>query len=390
MSQFSKTHRFLRSRISLFLAIGASVSLAACSDSDSTSVDHKTTIIQQDVVDQNTVDTSAKESATVILPSTRFDLSHWKLTLPTANNNEGKVDGVSVKELQSFSDENYFYIDELGHLVFTSPNNGGTTENSSNTRSELRYMSNVANSSVKSGDPSNNFALASHPDAGSFASVGGKMEVTMHVDHAPLNSNKPNGLSSYSAVIGQIHATKDKVSNPHGEGYGNEPLKIFYKKWPNHKTGSIYWNYERNLEKENPDRNDISYLVWGKSKTDATDPGEQGVALGEDFSYTVNVYKDTMYLTFESPRLGTVKHEINLADNTDANGKVDAKDNPSGYKNAANYFKAGVYNQCRGSLKKGETLAPCGGTGDWETDKANGDYAQVSFSRLVVTEADPQ
>ena len=326
-----------------------------------------------------------------LTPANHFDMTHWKLTLPSDADLDGKVDGVSTKELQDYIHHDFFYVDELGHLVFTSPNKGGTTKNSHNTRSELRYMSRGQDYSIKSShDPRNNFALASHPNAGEFASIGGKMEVTMHVDHAPRNSNKPNQSSSYAAVIGQIHAIKYKEIPVEGFGYGNEPLKIMYKKWPHHKTGSIYWNYERNLEKANPDRRDLSYVVWGNSRKNSQDPGEQGIALGEDFSYTVNVYQDTMYLTFENKRLGTVKHEINLANNVDANGKVDTKDNPQGYIGDGNYFKAGVYNQCRAVPKKGESKGRCPGTGDWAIDQANGDYAQVSFSKLIVTDAEPQ
>ena len=322
-------------------------------------------------------------------PGTRFDLSHWKLTLPYDEDGDGKVDGISTANLQDFSHGDFFYLDEQGHMVFTAPNKGATTANSKNTRSELRQMLRGSDKSIKTSDPRNNFSLASHTNAADFASIGGKMEATLHVDHAPLNSRRPRDSSSYAAVIGQIHGLKYKTGE-NSLGYGNEPLKIFYKKWPGHETGSVYWNYERNLERGDPDRKDISYQVWGNSKRDPSDPGDQGIALGEDFSYTVNVYEDTMYLVFESQRLGTVRHQINLANNIDANGKVDEKDSANGYAEEAHYFKAGVYNQCRAAPKEGEAQGRCGGTGDWAIDKANGDYAQVSFSRLVISEADPR
>ena len=119
------------------------------------------------------------------IPATQFDLSHWKLTLPTDSDLDGKVDGVSTAELQSYSHQDFFHLDEQNHLVFTAPNKGGTTKNSHNTRSELRYMSRGNDYSIESShDPRNNFAIASHPNASEFASIGGKMEVTMHVDHA--------------------------------------------------------------------------------------------------------------------------------------------------------------------------------------------------------------
>lgn len=366
MSQYSKKNDRLLLTLSMALAVIGTLSLAGCSSNNKTT-------------------NSGKPS----VPAKRFDLSHWKLTMPTDNNADGKVDNISVAALKRFSDPDFFYVDEKGHMVFTSPNRAATTKNSKNTRSELRYMLRGGNTSLSGNGTKNNFALASRADAHRFSNIGGKMEATLHVDHVSRNSNRPNHSSSYSAVIGQIHAIKYKNTS-NGFGYGNEPLKIFYKKWPNHETGSVYWNYERNLEKDDPKRKDVSYLVWGNSKRDSTNPGQNGIALGEEFSYTVNVYNDTMYLTFESEKQGTVHHQINLANNVDANGKIDTDDNPQGYTGDGHYFKAGVYNQCRAALKKNEAEAPCQGTGDWAIDKARGDYAQVSFSRLVVTDSEPQ
>ena len=370
MTHTLNTHRRQRLKINALLILSGALSTAALAQNDATE--------------------PANNERLAKLPSAHFDMSHWKLTLPTDADLDGKVDSVKTTELQDYIHDDFFYVDDLGHLVFTAPNRGGTTKNSHNTRSELRYMSRGDDRSIKTHAPGNNFAIASHPNAAEFDAIGGKMEVTMHVDHAPLNSWEPNQSSSYAAVIGQIHAIKYKEVPIEGFGYGNEPLKIFYKKWPEHKTGSIYWNYERNLEKDNSDRKDVSYVVWGNSRKNATDPGDQGIALGEDFSYTVNVYKDTMYLTFESPRLGTVRHEINLANNVDANGEVDELDNSQGYIGDGHYFKAGVYNQCRAAPKKGKTKGRCHGTGDWSIDKPNGDYAQVSFSKLIVSDAEPQ
>jgi len=103
----------------------------------------------------------------------------------------------------------------------------------------------------------------------------------------------------------------------------------------------------------------------------------------------VNVYEDVMHLEFSTAGKPTVSYKINLADNVDANGKVDAKDNPLGYAGDSHYFKAGVYNQCSTKDQPGIWYAACPGTGVWETDKANGDYAQATFSRLVVTDAKP-
>ena len=373
LSQFKR----LKLNLSLALILGVGLCLTACSNISSVDVSSL----------QNLTSTNINNSGR--LPAAQFDLSHWKLTLPVDDDENGKADSIDVSSLQFYAHPEFFFLDEQGDMVFTAPNKGATTKNSGNTRSELRYLVNGHDRKVKSKDPFNNFVLASHLKANEYAAVGMRMEATLHIDHVPLNSNQPDNKSSYAGVIGQIHGVKLKQPGE-GFGYGNEPLKIIYKKWPEHESGSVYWNIERNLSTDNSSRKDISYPVWGKPRTDSADPGEQGVSLGEAFSYVVNVYEDTMYLTFISPRLGTVRHQINLANNIDLHGNIDLKDNPKGYAQDALYFKAGIYNQCRGTAKKNKPIARCQGTGKWETDKANGDYFQVSFSQLNVLASHPE
>ena len=354
------------------------------------SLAHSAVQAQQDQAQTNQAEPTPASSAqpSKIPPAKKFDLSHWKLTLPVDDDRDGRADGIRVAPLQSYYHPDFFYLDDQGHMVFTAPNLGGTTVNSANTRSELRYMIRGTNRKYKNRGPFNNFALASHPKADEFVSIGGRMLATLHIDHVPTRARRPNDNSAFAGVIGQIHGVR--LREPGDDyGFGNEPLKIVYKKWPHHKTGSVYWHYERNWQRGHPDRRDIAFPVWGKERTDDSDPGESGIALGEDFSYIVNVYGDTMYLTFLSERLGIVRQQVNLANNIDPNGKVDPKDRPTAYAKDAHYFKAGVYNQCRGAIKEGQTEARCYGTGNWAVDKANGDYFQVSFSRLEVTQPTP-
>jgi len=304
-----------------------------------------------------------------LAPASKFDLSHWKITLPADLNKDGKVDEVSVKDLKKYSHPDFFYLDDQNQMVFV--------------RSELRQMLRGKNTKINTHHALNNFAVKANGNSEKFASVGGKMDATLKVDHVARNAGNPNKKPAYSVVVGQIHAVKYKNTSS-GFGYGNEPLKIYYKKWPDHKTGSIFWNYERNLPKNDPNRRDITYPVWGNLWDDPNDPGASGVALGEEFSYSVNVHNNIMYLTFESVGKPTIEHQINLADNVDANGKVDPLDNRYSYGGDTLYFKAGAYNQCSARIDPGFWYAGCGGTGDWSTDKANGDYAQVTFSKLAV------
>jgi hypothetical protein len=318
-----------------------------------------------------------------LAPASKFDLSHWNITLPADLNKDGKVDSISVKDIQKYSHPDFFFLDENDHMVFVAPNKGAKTKNTSNTRSELRYMLRGKNTRIKTHSGANNFAVEARRDSDKFGSVGGKMEATLRVNHVATRAGNPSKKPAYSAVVGQIHAIKyDNTKS--GFGYGNEPLKIYYKKWPGHDTGSVFWTYERNLAKKDPNRTDIAYPVWGNIWDNPDDPGAGGIPLGKDFSYEVNVHKNTMYLTFESEGRPTVTYKKSLASYVDANGKIDELDNRYSYGGDSLYFKAGVYNQCSTKNDPGFWYAACPGTGKWDVDKANGDYAQTTFSRLVV------
>ena len=317
------------------------------------------------------------------VPADVFDLSHWNITLPVDENKDKKVDTVTTKKLKKYAHPDFFYLDDQNGMVFASPNKGGTTKNTSNTRSELRYMLRGKNTNIKTQSAANNFAVLARKDSDKFGSVGGRMDATLHVDHVATRAGNPDTKAAYSAVVGQIHATKYE-STKSGFGFGNEPLKIYYKKFPDQNTGSVFWTYERNLAKKDKDRTDIAYPVWGNTWKDLSDPGAAGIRLGEEFSYTVNVHQNTMHLTFTSPGHPTVNYSINLANNVDAYGKVDELDNKYSYGGDTLYFKAGIYNQCSTKKGGGTWYAGCPGTGDWEVDKANGDYAQATFSKLTV------
>ncbi|MEM6514339.1 MAG: polysaccharide lyase family 7 protein [Pseudomonadota bacterium] len=322
------------------------------------------------------------------VPADKFDLRFWKLTLPLDDNQDGKVDEIDVSSIRKYSHPDFFYLDQDGFLVFTAPNKAQTTANSTNTRSELRQMYRGRNTSIGTRDPGNNFALRAHSAARSFADIGGQLEATLRVLHVARNAKNASKKPAYSVVVGQIHADRnqDVINQGKGFGWGNEPIKIYYKKWPGHATGSVFWTYERNLARDNPDRTDIAYPVWGNTWEDPDDPGEQGIALGQLFNYNINVYRNVMHLTFRTTDPSrTVTYKIDLSNSVDAYGNVDEKDNPRGYSGDALYFKAGAYNQCSTRDQDGIWYAGCAGTGDWETDKANGDYTSVAFRRIQLS-----
>ncbi len=314
------------------------------------------------------------------VPGDKYDLTYWKITLPTDDNNDGKPDEIDVRALQNYSHPDFFYVDDNGFLIFAAPNKAPTTSNSTNTRSELRQMYRSKNTNIGTHDPGNNFALAANRNARNFADVGGQLEATLAVLQVAQNAKNPRKRPAYSVVVGQIHAIKDDGLASKGFGYGNEPIKIYYKKLPGHEYGSVFWTYERNLPRDDPDRTDIAYPIWGNTWENLDDPGESGIALGEVFNYNINVHGNVMHLTFRTrDPARTVTHKVDLSQG------VDEKDNPRGYSGDSLYFKAGAYNQCSTQDRDGFWYAGCAGTGDWETDVANGDFVAVAFARLQLS-----
>jgi len=192
-------------------------------------------------------------------------------------------DGTSVDDLTEFEHKDFFYtvIDGTRRwIVYKTPNSGVTSKNSSNTRTEL------------------------HEKREWTPEQGGKLTGTCKVMQVST-SGDARVAASYSTVVGQIHS---------GEGHENEPLKIFYKKFPGHSKGSVFWNYEINTEgDDNAGRWDYSTAVWGHdmsvigtSKNDEPAEPADGIELGEEFSYEINVYQGIMYLTFVSVHNETI------------------------------------------------------------------------------------
>lgn len=330
---------------------------------------------------------AAQEQAPQPVPADKFDMLNWKITVPQDKDNNGKIDEIEGVAMLSYSHPYYFFLDDNGDMVFQVQNNAITTSGSSNARSELRQMLRGTDLTIDTKAPANNFALSSHPNAKEFGAIGGTLEATLKVNHVAVNAKHPDKLPAYSVVVGQIHANKDDkmIKANTGFGYGNEPLKIFYKKFPGHEKGSVFWNYERNLAKDDPNRTDIAYPVWGNTWDNPADPGDAGIALGEEFSYSVDVDGTVMKLSFSAKGHDTVNYEVDLAKNVMPDGKVDPKDNPKGYAGDSFYFKAGAYGQCSIKDDGGFWSPGCAGTGDFVKDKETGDYNSVSFSKLVLT-----
>ncbi|WP_055446138.1 polysaccharide lyase family 7 protein [Lacinutrix mariniflava] len=290
-------------------------------------------------------------------------MDQWKILLGN---------GIHTKDLVNYEAKDFFYVEKEGEtnwVVYKTPNSGITSRTSSNTRTELGQKAHW------------------------IPETGGKLTGTLKVKHVST-SGDARVAASYSVVVGQIHSD---------EGHENEPLKIFYKKFPGHTKGSVFWNYEINTEGDNSKRWDYSTAVWGNdisvvgaTPTTYPEEPENGIALGEEFSYEVNIYKGIMYLTFTSEGHDTVKFTKNLlksdfATRSDIPEQIlslyasigrDGVERDSAYAGEMQYFKQGAYNQTNGKDPEKNIVWSTGSetyNGDIPKQYANGCYAEVWF-----------
>jgi hypothetical protein len=286
-------------------------------------------------------------------------------------------DGTSFKEITNTEHKNFFYVENDGKtdwVVYKTPNSGITSRTSSNTRTELGQKKHW------------------------IPETGGKLTGTLKVMHVST-SGDARVAASYSVVVGQIHSD---------EGHENEPIKIFYKKFPGHKKGSIFWNYEINTKGDNSKRWDYSSAVWGNdmsvigpSPTSYPKEPENGIELGEEFSYEINVFKGIMYLTFTSKNHETVKFTKNLlktefGKHSDIPKQIltlyaaigrDGVERSNAYAGEIQYFKQGAYNQTNGKNPEDNIVWYTGSetyNGDITKQYANGAYAEVWFKEATV------
>ena len=289
-------------------------------------------------------------------------------------------DGTKSNDLVNYENKDFFYTSNDGKtdwVIYKTPNSGVTSKTSSNTRTEL------------------------HQQKQWIPETGGKLTGTLKVMHVST-SGDARVAASYSTVVGQIHS---------GEGHKNEPLKIYYKKFPAHTKGSVFWNYEINTAgDDNAGRWDFSKAVWGydfstvgTSPTSYPEEPKNGIEFGEEFSYEVNVHQGIMYLTFTSEGHETKKFTKNLlatdfATASDLPQQVKKLFVPIGqygverknaYAGEKQYFKQGAYNQTNGK-DPAKNMVWCTGAdtydGDIAKQYANGDYTEVWFREATVGE----
>ena len=291
-------------------------------------------------------------------------------------------DGSNAGKAINYEHKDFFYTitDKTGDwVVFKAPNAGDTHGTSNNTRTELAQL--------KKWGPTTNAKLSATLKVLNVSSTG-----------------DARVAASHSVVVGQIHSA---------DGHENEPLKIFYKKYPSHTKGSVFWHYEINTDgDDNSGRWDFSTAVWGNDfsiigtelNTYPEEP-KDGIALGEEFSYEIEVKDGIMYLTFNSEGHETKKFTKNLitSEYTTASDipkqtqdlfvplGQDGLERKNAYAEEGLFFKLGSYNQTNGKSPD-VNKNWCSGAqtfgGNIQKQYETGNYAEVWFKKGSIKISD--
>jgi len=314
------------------------------------------------------------QSDSIIYPSEVIPFfEHWNLILG---------DGANAGIAKNFVHKDFFYCKNDGvrnWIIYKTPNAGDTHGTSNNCRTELAQLK--------------KWSPMTHA----------KLEATLKVMNVS-STGDARVAATHSVVVGQIHSA---------DGHENEPLKIFYKKFPGHTKGSVFWHYEINTAgDDNTGRWDISTAVWGHDfsivgEKENSYPPEpiDGIALGEEFSYEIEVSNGIMNLKFMREGHETKIFSKNLIHSeytttTDIPEQVqklfvpigqDGVERKKAYADEGLFFKLGSYNQTNGKSPE-VNRNWCSGAethgGNIQKQYGDGNYAEVWFKSAKITVSD--
>lgn len=263
-------------------------------------------------------------------PGKNFDLLGWYVTTPADDDGDGKSDSVYENELATgWTDPRYFYTDPAtGGMVFRStPAGAKTSKNTKYTRTELRGMLRRGNYDIETridgGYPNaNNWVFSSAPKSAQekAGGVDGVLNATLSVNQV---TRQGKAYQVGRVIIGQIHAKDD------------EPIRLYYRKLPGNKFGSIYFAHEPATGKE------TWVEIIGQRSDRAENPAD-GIALDEIFSYKIEVKGKP-----EGDRIIPMLHvDITRDDGTVVSAEpFDMRDSGFSVEDEFMFFKAGAYSQ---------------------------------------------
>lgn len=263
-------------------------------------------------------------------PGENFDLTGWYVTTPADDDGDGKADSVYENELEAgWTDPRYFYTDPAtGGMVFRStPAGAKTSKNTKYTRTELRGMLRRGDYNIDTRLPGgvpnkNNWVFSSAPLNAQVQSggVNGKLNATLAVNQV---TRLGKAYQVGRVIIGQIHAKDD------------EPIRLYYRKLPKNKFGSIYYAHEPAQGKE-------QWIEIIGSRSDRAANPDDGIALDERFSYEIEVKGEK--------QSGQIKPMLHVKIIRDDGSEIVAKpfdmsDSGFSIENEFMFFKAGAYSQ---------------------------------------------
>jgi len=263
-------------------------------------------------------------------PGENFDLSGWYIPTPADDDGDDKADSVYENELAAgWTDSRYFYTDPAtGGMVFRStPAGAKTSKNTNYTRTELRGMLRRGDESIETrlegGIPNkNNWVFSSAPASAQAkaAGVDGTLKATLSVNQV-TRQGKAHQIGR--VIIGQIHAKDD------------EPIRLYYRKLPKNKYGSIYYAHEPVTGKER------WIEIIGSRDNRAGNP-DDGIALDETFSYEIEVNGKP-----EGDKIIPMLHVKIIRDNGSEviAEPLDMRDSGFNVEDDFMFFKAGAYSQ---------------------------------------------
>ena len=308
-----------------------------------------------------------KKDGVVVIPGNcNIDMSIWGYTTGdgvSMNDADDIQDLIDNKTLGSNGAEEIIFND--GCVTFQVENDAASSGGSTYPRSELReLLAEYNDSSVNvKGLTKNNWVTsdASSSNQALVGGVDGKLNATLVVNTVSVDATSDDQIGRI--VVGQIH------------GENHEPVKIYYRKLPEHSKGSVFFTVDGSDGDPSDRINVIGFTDKNDTDEDASgDPVDpsNGIALGDEWSYEIDLTGDQLkvtvwhdgytYTTSDSIAYTKTRSKQLISNSSDSNA-ITIEDF---YAEDYMYFKAGLYNQ-----NKTGTESPT--------------YASVTFSVIDVT-----
>lgn len=291
------------------------------------------------------IGTSNPVDPIVPIGSCNIDMSIWGYTTGdgvSMNDQDDIQDLIDNKTLGSNGAEEITFND--GCVTFSVANDAASSGGSTFPRSELRELiAEYHDPSVNvKGLTKNNWVTSEAPSSNQalVGGVDGNMKATLIVNTVSVDATSEDQIGRI--IVGQIH------------GEDHEPVKIYYRKLPEHTKGSVFFTVDGSDGNPSDRINVIGFTDKNDRDEDTSgDPvePENGIALGDEWSYEIDLTGDQLkvtvwhdgytYTTADSIAYTKTRSKQLMRVSSDVNAITLS----SFYADDYMYFKAGLYNQ---------------------------------------------